>query len=65
MQGKLKTDHNAEIPAATLESPKQVWVFKRIGVNQLTIGSDHIRRDQVVDRQPMFGPKPADATGKR
>jgi hypothetical protein len=61
---ELETSDGAEIPASAAESPEQIIVFRSAGSEHLSIGSHHLRRQQIVDRHPVFANQPANSTSE-
>src|SRR6266403_531501 len=61
---ELETSDSAEIPASAPERPEQIIVFISAGSEHLSIGSHHLRRQQIVDRHPVFANQPANSTSE-
>ena len=57
----LEGGHYAEITAAAAQAPKEVLVLRRAGRQDATVGSDHISRDEIVDRKAVLAGQPSKA----
>src|ERR1700722_1911220 len=55
VQTVFERGHDAEVAAAAAHPPKKVLVFDCVRGQQLPLGSDHIRTDDIVDRQSVLG----------
>ena len=51
VQPKFEVRDDAEVPSAASERPEQVFVGLRSGGHEGAIRKDHIRRDQVIERE--------------
>ena len=64
MQRELERRHDAEVAAAAPQGPQQVGVLVLAGADQPPVGRHDLGRDEVVDREPVAAPEPADAAAE-
>jgi hypothetical protein len=64
-QLELEGGDDAEVPAAPAEGPEEVRVLRRARDTEAPVGEDHVRREQVVDRQAVPAREVADAAAER
>jgi hypothetical protein len=62
---ELERSNNAEISASTPQCPEQIVVFRSAGSQYLSVGSHNLRRQQIVNRHPIFTNELANSTPKR
>jgi hypothetical protein len=55
----LEQGHDAEIATPAAQAPEEVGVLRGAGDQQLTVGGDHVSRQQVVARQAVPAVQPA------
>src|SRR5690606_35467081 len=59
-QLELELGDDADIATATADRPEEIGVRGRAGGDDLAVGRDDARREQVVDRQPVAADHEAD-----
>ena len=62
---ELERRHDPEVAAATSNGPEQVRVLLRARLHHGSVGKDHFRGHDVVERESVLPDLPADATGQR
>ena len=61
----LQARDDAEVATAAAQRPEQLRLGLRVDAAQPPVGGDDLRREQVVDRQPVLAHEEADAAGER
>src|SRR6266478_7720228 len=61
---ELERGDNAEISTSAAERPEEIVVFRSAGSEHFSVGCDHLRRQQIVDRHPVFTNQPANTTSE-
>ena len=64
VQSQLEAGRHSEVAAATPDGPEQVGMAIGIDSQELAIGGDDVRGQQVVDRQAVLAHQVADAATK-
>ncbi len=62
---KLETCDDAEVATTAAQSPEQVGMLVRCGVDERPVGEDDVRRQQRVDREAVATHEPSDAAAER
>jgi hypothetical protein len=60
----LERGDDAEVAAAAAQAPEEVLVLRGAGRQEPAVGSDHIRRDEIIDGQPVLAGQPAEAAAE-
>ena len=64
VEPELELGDDPEVAAGTTQAPEQVGVLVGAGLHELAFRSDHVDRQQLVDRQPVLAHEPADAAAQ-
>ena len=62
---ELKARDDAEVPLAAANRPEQAGLGPLARLHDLAVGGDHLRRQQVVDRQPVLPYQESNPAGER
>src|SRR5262249_57451624 len=65
VQGESKRTDDAEVPAAASQRPEQVGVIVGRRPDDVALGGDHLRLEEIVDGEPVLAHEPADAAAER
>ena len=65
MRPERELGHDAEVAAAAADRPEEVGVLVRARGDLRAVGEDHLRREQVVDRQAVTAREIAVAAAER
>ena len=64
MSLEFERSDNAEISTSAAKRPEEIVVFRSAGSEHFAVGCDHLRRQQIVDRHPVFTNQPANTTSE-
>src|SRR3954469_25417816 len=62
---ELEGSNDAEVSAASPQSPEEVLVFRSARTQNTSICSHNLARKQIVDRHAVFPKQPSDAAAQR
>ena len=65
MGAELERGDDAEVAAAAADRPEQVGVLVRARAGLGAVGEDHVRLEQVVDREPVLAAQVPDPAAER
>src|SRR5690348_17867100 len=64
MNPEFKRSHNSEIASAPANSPEQIGIFAGAGFKHSSICSDHVGREQVVERASVLADHPSESAAE-
>src|SRR5919106_3257735 len=65
IEAKLEFGDDAEVATPAAHSPEQICILVLASSHELAVGSDHVYREELINRQPELSHQPSDATPER